>query len=342
MTVLVTGASGFAGGAIVSALTAAGVPVRAMVRDPARYTAPAGAEVVVAELRDRAAVDRAVAGVDTVVHAAAHLAEFGSAATFHEVNVAGTERLLAAAAAAGARRLVFVSSPSALMAPSGGDQLTIDESVPYPDRFLNRYCETKARAEQLVLAANTAEFTTCALRPRAIWGPGDRRGPLIRIMAKLRQGSLPDLSGGRTVLASLCYIDHLTRAVELALHAESVGGRAYFVADAEPVALWETLAEVSGRFGLTPPTRTVPAPVLRAAVAAIDTVWRIPAVGNRWEPPLSRYGVALVTRSATYDTTAARRDLGWAPTVSFDEGLARFSRWIDDLGGLDTLLEGLR
>lgn len=336
MTVLVTGASGFVGGAIVRGLLARGVAVRAMVRDPA--TAPAGAEVAVADLADTAALARAVSGVTAVVHAAALLGEFGRPAEFFAVNVAGTDRLMQEAAAAGVERFVFIGSPSALMAPDGGDQLEIDESVPYPARFLNSYCETKAVAEQLVLAADTPTFTTCSLRPRAVWGPGDRHGPIVQILAKLRAGRLPDLSGGREVRASLCYIDHLVQAVELALAAEKVGGRAYFVADAEPVAVWPTMAAVARRFGLSAPSVVVPAPVLGGALAAIETVWRIPAVARRWTPPLSRYAVALVTRSATYDLSRAEGELGYRPTVPFAEGLDRFYDWVTEIGGLDRLV----
>lgn len=336
MTVLVTGASGFVGGAIVRGLLARGVPVRAMVRDPA--SAPAGAEVAVADLADAAALARAVTGAKAVVHAAALLGEFGRPAEFFAVNVAGTDRLMQEAAAAGVERFVFLGSPSSLMAPDGGDQLGIDETVPYPARFLNSYCETKAVAEQLVLAADTPTFTTCSLRPRAVWGPGDRRGPIVQILAKLRAGRLPDLSGGRDVRASLCYIDHLVWAVELALEAENIGGRAYFVADAEPVPVWPTMAAVARRFGLAAPSVVVPAPVLGGALAAIETVWRIPAVAQRWTPPLSRYAVALVTRSATYDLTRAERELGFRPTVPFDEGLDRFHAWVTEIGGLDRLV----
>lgn len=339
MTVLVTGASGFVGGAIVEGLLARGVPVRAMVRDAA--SAPADAEVAVADLADAGALAAAVAGTTAVVHAAALLGEFGRPADFFAVNVAGTDRLMQEAAAAGVRRFVFIGSPSALMAPEGGDRIGIDETEPYPARFLNSYCETKAIAEQLVLTADTPEFTTCSLRPRAVWGPGDRHGPVVQLLAKLRAGRLPDLSGGKDVRASLCYIDHLVQAVALALDAENIGGRAYFVADAEPIEVWPTLTTVAHRFALPAPSVTLPAPVLGGAVAAIEAVWRIPAIARRWTPPLSRYAVALVTRSATYDISRAERELGYRPTVTFAEGLDRFHAWVTELGGLDPLLEDL-
>lgn len=342
MTVLVTGATGFVGGAIVAALARGGAKTRAMVRDPGRYRAPDGVDVAVADLCDADAVTAAVAGVDTVIHAAALLGEFGRRSTFVDVNVNGTRRLAAAARAAGARRFVFVGSPSGLMSPDGGDQLDIDETVPYPTRFLNLYCETKAAAEQLVLAADEPEFTTCALRPRAVWGPGDRSGPVVQILAKLRAGRLPDLSDGRTVTASLCYIDHLVDAAIRATTAESVGGRSYFVADAVPVSVWPTLAELARRFDLEPPARRLSPAALRTLLAVVEALWRVPALSGRVAPPLSRYAVALVTRSATYDTTRAARDLGYRPTVAFADGVDRFHRWVTELGGLDALLAGTR
>src|SRR5690606_13363434 len=109
-------------------------------------------------------------------------------------NVYATEHLLAAARRDGVSRFVFVSSPSALMDRDGGDQIDVDESVPYPRRYLNYYSETKAAAERAVLAADSPGLRTVALRPRAIWGAGDRSGPLVRMLSRTQAGSLPDLS----------------------------------------------------------------------------------------------------------------------------------------------------
>ncbi|MBF6202430.1 NAD-dependent epimerase/dehydratase family protein, partial [Nocardia cyriacigeorgica] len=95
-------------------------------------------------------------------------------------NVRATEVLLDAARGHGASRFVFISSPSALMDRDGGDPLDVDESLPYPRRYLNLYSETKAAAERVVLAADTPGFRTSALPPRAIWGAGDRSGPIVR------------------------------------------------------------------------------------------------------------------------------------------------------------------
>lgn len=347
MKILVTGASGFLGGALVRALVADGAHDVSILVRPTSVLDDLGpalerVTVVHGDLADPASLVRAVEGMEVVIHSAARVDERGTRARFWAENVQATELLLAAARGSGATRFVFVSSPSALMDRDGGDQLDVDESLPYPRRYLNFYSETKAAAERAVLAANTDGFTTVALRPRAIWGAGDRSGPIVRLLGRTAAGSLPDLSYGRTVEASLCHVDNIVHACRLAVTADAVGGRAYFIADAEKTDVWGFLGEVASRLGYAPPSRRPNPRVLAAVVAAIETVWRIPAVAQRWSPPLSRYAVALMTRSATYDTGAARRDLGYAPVTDRDTGLTEFLTWLDTVGGVETLAGHLR
>ncbi|GAB3209779.1 NAD-dependent epimerase/dehydratase family protein [Nocardia tengchongensis] len=344
MKALVTGASGFLGGAIVRRLVRDGdyeVAILARPTSDLRDLAEVidRVEVVTGDLTDAASLDRATKGVDVVFHSAARVDDRGTRAQFVAENVTATENLLRAAQRNGAARFVFISSPSALMDRDGGDQIDIDESVPYPSRYLNHYSETKAAAERLVLASNTPEFSTCALRPRAIWGAGDRSGPIVRLLGRAGEGTLPDLSYGRQVYASLCHVDNIAEACVLAARSEQAGGKAYFIADAERTDVWGFLGEVAAGLGYPKPTRRPNPRVLAAIVAAIETVWRIPFVAVRWSPPLSRYVVALMTRTATYDTTAATRDLGYHPIVDRDTGLAGFLTWLESQGGAVALNE---
>ncbi|RBO94443.1 NAD-dependent epimerase/dehydratase family protein [Nocardia puris] len=347
MKILVTGASGFLGGAIVRRLVADGDhDVRILVRRTSKLD-DLGAvrervEIVYGDLTDAASLVAAAGGVDAVVHSAARVDERGTRAQFVAENVTATQRLLDAAKRGGASRFVFISSPSAMMDYHGGDQLDVDESIPYPARYLNLYSETKAAAEREVLAANAPGFTTCALRPRAIWGAGDRSGPIVRLLGRTAEGKLPDLSYGGAVYASLCHVENIAEATVLALSSDAVGGKPYFVADAEKTDVWGFLGEVAAGLGYAPPTRQPNRRVLNAVVAAIETVWRIPAVATRWSPPLSRYAVALMTRSATYDTSAATRDFGYRPIVDRATGLAEFLAWLDTQGGVRELNRHLR
>ncbi|MFC6010589.1 NAD-dependent epimerase/dehydratase family protein [Nocardia lasii] len=347
MKILVTGASGFLGGAITRALVADDAnEVSILVRPTSILDdlGPAAERVrlVYGDLSSPASLARATSGVDVVIHSAARVDERGTRDRFWVENVRATEQLLDAARRGGASRFVFISSPSALMDRDGGDQREVDESLPYPRRYLNHYSETKAAAERAVIAADAPGFTTVALRPRAIWGAGDRSGPIVRLLGRTAEGKLPDLCYGRAIEASLCHVDNIVHACLLALSATDIGGKAYFIADAEKTDVWGFLGDVATRLGYQPPTRRPNPRVLAAVVNAIETVWRIPAVADRWSPPLSRYAVALMTRTATYDTAAARRDLGYAPVVDRDTGLAEFLAWLTDNGGVETLTRDLR
>ncbi|MFJ9790854.1 NAD-dependent epimerase/dehydratase family protein [Streptomyces globosus] len=341
--ILITGATGFLGGHLADACLRSGHGVRALVRpgsDTDRLRALPGVELVTGDLTRPDSLRRAADGCEAVLHSAARAVDHGTRAQFTEANVTGTLRLMDAARAAGARRFVFVSSPSALMHLREGDRLGIDETTPYPTRWFNDYCATKAVAEQHVLAADTAGFTTCALRPRGIWGPRDHAGFLPRLMGALHAGRLPDLSGGRRVLVSLCHVDNAVDAclrAAVSAPAERIGGRAYFVADAETTDLWPFLADVAARLGCPPPAPRIPLPAGRALAAAVETAWRLrpdAAARARTSPPLSRYMMALLTRSTTYDTTAARRDLGYSPVRTQEDGLRDLIRWVASQGGV--------
>ncbi|WP_405443844.1 NAD-dependent epimerase/dehydratase family protein [Streptomyces avidinii] len=355
--ILVTGASGFLGGHLVDGALRQGHRVRALVRpgsDAVRLRSLPGVEVVTGDLTDDGSLGRAARGCETVLHSAARVVDHGSRAQFEAANVTGTQRLLAAARSAGARRFVFVSSPSALMRVREGDRLGIDESTPYPERWFNHYCETKAIAEQYVRAADGPEFTTCAVRPRGIWGPRDHAGFLPRMVDAMHAGRLPDLSGGKRVLVSLCHVDNAVDACMRAAVAPAgrVGGKAYFVVDREETDLWPFLARVGALFDCPPPAPRIPLVLGRAMAAAVETGWHLRrrsadsgsagggGGGTDEAPPLSRYMMALLTRSATYDTGAARRDLGYAAPRTRADGLRGLQEWVTTVGGVGAWTAG--
>lgn len=337
MKILVTGASGFLGGTLVRQLVREGEHTVAVLARPTSDLRILGRsddiDVRYGDLRDAASLAQATTGIDVVFHSAARVDERGTRSQFWDENVRGTERLLSAAQSAGSSRFVYISSPSALMERDGGDQVYIDESTPYPKKYLNLYSESKAVAEQSVLASNTTDFVTCALRPRAIWGAGDRSGPIVGLLGRTAEGKLPDLSFGRSVYASLCHVDNIVSACVKAAAAENVGGKAYFIADDEQTDIWRFLHHVAGQLGYPAPTRSVHPRTVNAAVTLIETARRIPAVAARWSPPLSRYAVALLSRTATYNTGAATRDFGYRPIIDRESGLTELLAWLNGNGG---------
>lgn len=345
MKTLVTGASGFLGARLARRLADDGHDVSLLVRRSSNLQdlgELSRFHLVYGDLTDEDSLEAATHGIDVVFHSAARVDERGVRAQFVAENLAATEHLLSSAHSNGVGRFVFVSSPSALMEYDGGDQIGIDESVPYPKRYLNLYSETKALAEQSVLAADRPGFVTCALRPRAIWGPGDRSGPIVRLLGRAHTGALPDLSNGRRVLASLCHVDNIVDAAVKSMRSDEVGGKAYFIADEEITDIWPFMAETAREFGIDAPSRTPNPRVVSAAVSVIETVWKIPYLAKRHSPPLSRYVLALLTRSATFDTGAARRDFGYVPVVDRVGGLVEFKAWVDAQGGIDELTRHLK
>jgi nucleoside-diphosphate-sugar epimerase len=335
MNVLVTGASGFLGSHIVDRCLAQGDRVRVLVRpssDCSYLQSLSNIDFAVGDITNRTAVSDASRDVDVVYHSAARVSDYGTRAQFWSQNVAATEHLLDAARSNGVKRFVFVSSPSVVM--DGSDQIDIDERVPYPTRYLNLYSETKAAAERCVLEANGPTFTTCSLRPRAIWGPRDRTGYMPKLIAKLMTGRMPDLSAGKRVYASLCYCENAAAACTLAARADSVGGKAYFVTDGEKTDVWAFMAEVAALFGLPPISRSVSPSTLRAVVGAVEWLWRVPFLAHRYSPPISRYSMTLLTSTSTYDIRRANIDFGYQPTIDRATGLSRLKAWIDSIGGV--------
>jgi nucleoside-diphosphate-sugar epimerase len=326
MKALVTGGGGFLGGVIVRLLRQRGDQVRSFSRGSYRVLEALGVEQVQGDLADSAAVTAAAAGCDIIFHVAARAGVWGPWSDYYAANVVGTQNVLTACKSNGIRRLVFTSSPSVTFA--GVDQNGVDESEPYPKQYLAHYPHSKAQAEQAVLAANGPDLATVALRPHLIWGPGDPH-LIPRLIERARAGRLKRI-GKESKLVDTVYVDnaavaHLQAADRLA-PGSPVAGRAYFLSQGEPEPLWDFVTRVLGAAGLPPVTKTVPAGAAYAAGAALEVAYRL--LRLRGEPPMTRFVARQLSTAHWFDLTAARRDFGYAPTVSTAEGLRRVGEWL--------------
>jgi nucleoside-diphosphate-sugar epimerase len=343
LKVLVTGASGFLGSYIVDQCLTEGNTVRVLVRrnsDLSYLKTLKDIEIVFGDMSEKHSLPRALEGVEVIHHSAARVFDFGSRKQFYDTNVLGTLNLLNAARMQGTKRMIYISSPSVLM--DMNDQVNLDESFPYPKKFINLYSETKAEAEQLVLEANTPNFVTCSLRPRAIWGPRDRTGFLPKIIAKIASGKLRDISGGKKILASLCYCENAALASVLAAKSNSVGGKAYFITDQENVDVWEFASVIAQTFNLPAITKTVHPAVAKALAGMIDSIWKLPALSHHYSPPISRYSVGLLTLSGTFSSSAATRDFNYVPKVNQLAGLSLLKKWVDEIGGVSEFIRQVK
>ncbi len=321
MNALVTGGGGFLGKAIVARLIARGDTVTSFARAEYPELQALGVNVMHGNLRDAEAVKCAAAGCDIVFHVAAKPGIWGPYQEYYRTNVVGTENVIAACRAGGIARLVFTSTPSVVF--DGKDQEGIDESAPYPEYYHAFYPQTKAIAERLVLQANNSNLATVALRPHLIWGPGDNH-LVPRILARARAGMLRRV-GRRDNRVDCVYIDnaadaHLLAADRLTPGA-AIAGNAYFISQGEPWPLWDLVNAILKAADLPPVTRTVAPSVAYAAGWAFEMTYRL--LGLTSEPRMTRFLARELSTAHWFNIDAARRDLGYAPAVSIDEGLRR-------------------
>jgi nucleoside-diphosphate-sugar epimerase len=326
VNILVTGGGGFLGSAIVRQLRQQGHGVRSLSRASYPDLERLGVQQLRGDLAELAVVLQAAAGCDAIFHVAAKAGIWGDYADYYRANVTGTENVIAACQCHGIRQLIHTSSPSVVFA--GTDVEGGDESLPYPARFAAPYPQTKAIAEQLVLAANGPELATVALRPHLIWGPGDNH-LVPRIIARGRAGKLRRI-GNRPCLVDTVYVDNAARAhLQAAAHlapGSTVAGKAYFITNGEPLPLWDVVNRILAAADLPPVTRSIPPWLALAAGGLCEALWRLGRLGG--EPPMTRFVAHELATAHWFSIDAARRDFGYAPDVSIDEGMKRLRSWL--------------
>ncbi|GAB3601684.1 NAD-dependent epimerase/dehydratase family protein [Microbacterium tumbae] len=300
MRIAVTGASGFIGGAVATALADDGHAVTGFGRRPEGWGHPHG-RYLVWDLADAPPVVE----IDAVVHSAALADDWAPADEALRVNRDGARRVREAFPGA---RIVHLSSSSVYDAFS--PSILLREDAPPPSRHLSPYSATKALAERELDGADAV-----ILRPHAVYGPGDTT-LLPRVVAAVRRGRLV-LPAGGAVRHSLTHVDNLVQAVRLSLTGPS---GVYNVADAEPVLLGDVIAEFLRRRGVE--ARIVGIPV--GAASTVAGMAEASARILRTRPRLTRYAVSQLGVERTFDLTAARERLGYAPFATTLDGAERW------------------
>jgi nucleoside-diphosphate-sugar epimerase len=324
---LVTGGGGFLGGAIVRRLVERGWSLRTLQRGYYSELEELGVKQLRGDIADADTVSRAVDGCDIVFHVAAKVDPWGAYPPFHSTNVVGTENVLRAMREHGSPKLVYTSTPSVVH--SRGDLAGVDESEPYPEHFDAAYPQTKAVAEMAVLAANDDRLSTVALRPRLIWGPGDTN-LVPQLVERARAGQLRFVGDGSNLVDTV-YIDNAVDAHLLA--ADLLGpdaacaGRPYFISNGEPRPLKQIINGILEAAGLPPEERTVPLKAALVAGAIFENLHKV--FPTRSGPRMTRFIASNFAAAHWFDISAARRDLGYEPRVSIEEGLQRLKAWFE-------------
>lgn len=323
MKALITGGTGFLGGALARRLHGLGWDVTALGRNILKIDQleSEGIHSLQIDLKDKKGMTLACKNQDVVFHCAAFPSPWGNFEKFYQANVIGTRNVIEACQENKVKRLVYVSTPSIYFGYS--PRLNVKETDALPEPVSN-YSATKILAEEEVDKAFANGLPTVTIRPRGIFGPWDTViSP--RLMPRLQSGRLPMIGNGENMV-DLTYIDNVVDS--LLLCAESPAntlGKKYNISNGEPVKIWDVLNRICDELGFQRPKIKISTPVAHGLAAVLEVACIL--IPTRPEPMLTRMAVNMITNNTTLDISAAKKELGYQPKVSVDEGFDKFINW---------------
>lgn len=331
MKILVTGGGGFLGRRIVELLLERGDDVTFLARGHYPEVEALGARGLQVDLQDAAKVAEAVHGMDAIIHVAAKAGFWGDFEEYRGINVEGTRNLLDAAERHDVPKFVYTSTPSVI--GYAHDSENAGQDTPYAEEHWSPYPETKAMAEQMVLAANSPHIATVSLRPHLIFGPRDNN-LMPRVVDRAKSGRLPIIGDG-TNKVDMTYVDnaawaHLDALDALTGHDAPHAGKAYFISNDAPVVLWDWLNDFFGALDIPPVTRKVSLRTATVLGNVMEFAWKtLPLKG---EPRMTKFLAAGLAQTHWYDMEPAKRDFGYSIRVPMEEGTARTVAWFKEAG----------
>jgi dihydroflavonol-4-reductase len=326
--VLVTGASGFVGSAVVRALIAEGYPVRALVRasSPRANLAALDVETVEGDMRDPESVARAMTGVRYLMHVAADYRLWSSEREeIRRNNVSGTKTVMEAALRAGVERIVYTSSVAALALRLDGQ--TADETVALTETAaIGAYKQSKVAAQLLVetMIARDA-LPAIIVNPSTPIGPRDiRPTPTGRIVVEAASGRMP---GYVDTGLNLVHVDDVAAGHVAALTRGKIGER--YILGGQNVMLADMLRDITRLVGRRPPRVRIPRRLLFPAAAMVEMI----AARTGREPFLTLDGLRMAKNRMFFTSAKAKRDLGFEARP-YAEGLSDAVGWFRRAGYL--------
>ena len=323
MGILVTGASGFIGGRFARFALEQGLDVRVNGRraEGVEHLVRRGAQFIPGDLADPEVARRLCQGIDTVVHCAGAVGNWGRYQDFYQGNVVLTENVVEACLKEHVRRLVHLSSPSIYFTGRSRTGITEDQ---VPRRFYDHYAATKHLAEQKVFGAQEFGLEVLALRPRFVTGAGDV-SIFPRLMQMQRKKRLAIIGNGLNKV-DFTSVQNLNEALLSAINAgPEVLGQAYNISNGQPLPVWDVVNYVMRRMSLPQVTR----------YRSVGLAWTAAAINEgccmlwpgRPQPTLSRLGVQVMSKDFSLDISRARHYLDYRPQVSIWTALDEFCGW---------------
>ncbi len=253
-----------------------------------------------------------LSGVDIVIHCAAPVVFWGKWALFQQGIVDATKNLFRAAEVSGVKRFIYISSESVLQDKK--DLIDIDETEPYPASPNSRYGKAKMLAEKFILGQKS-KMESIIIRPPFIWGKG--ADSINTLIDKVTSGEFIWIDHGRS-LFEMVYVDNAADAIVLACE-KGTDKNVYFVTDDNTQTVKEFLSKLFIAQGVNPPEKSIPKLFAAIAATSLETIWRIFNIQK--QPPITRFDLAFVAMSRKYNIEKIKRDLGYRPVVSEQDGM---------------------
>jgi 2-alkyl-3-oxoalkanoate reductase len=322
-TCLITGATGFVGSHLAEACVRSGYTVRALARagSDTKLLESRGAAIVRGDLTEAKVFPEALQGVQIVFHTAAKVGDWGQVADYRAVNVEALGNLLEACRAVPLQRFVHFSS---LGVYAARHHYATTEAEPLPVRHVDGYTQTKVESEQLALSYQREHSVpVVVLRPGFIYGPRDR-SVLPRLIENLRAGQVRYLGGGRRAMNTI-YVGNLVEAALFAAEKPNVVGHVFNLTDGESVSKRRFIEGIADGLGLPRPKGSVPLWLARLAA------WWMEGAARRRNDPhpprLTQGRLKFLGMNLDFSIEKAKRELGYQPRYTFDQGLAETIAW---------------
>jgi nucleoside-diphosphate-sugar epimerase len=323
MKTLITGATGFLGGALARRLHSMKWDVTTLGRNPAKLNEleDEGMHPFRGDISKKDDLTDAFEGQEIVFHCAALPSPWGNFEKFYQANVIGTRNIVQACLENNIKRLVYVSTPSIYFDYNSRVNVKENDTLPEP---ISAYAQTKFLAEEEIDKGFAQGLAVISIRPRALFGEGDTV-IFPRLIPRLQSGRLPILGDGENVV-DLTYIQNVVDALLLCAESpESTLGKKYNISNGEPVKIWNLVERICDDLNLPHPKRKISKSTANAAATTLEFFYSL--IPFSPEPPLTRVSVSMLANSTTLDISAAQNELGYEPKVSVEEGVQRFLKW---------------